>query len=190
MPNLNSVLTRAAQLVNNPVEFKTVVHESRKKKRTDAQTPFGNQLNIFKAPSDDKQTKGNIKGKPMDFKKAQKDVINFGVAGISDRMKKDEAEIALAITLGAKPPKKVFKNYKTILEEKRKAKQEDSKTNNNISKKFQFGATQSYQKYVAGKTMKKSNKKQPKNVLEAYGKVKGKEKQKGGKKTERRRNKK
>ncbi|KAK4883720.1 hypothetical protein RN001_007039 [Aquatica leii] len=36
-----------------------------------------------------------------------------------DPKKKQEAKVQLAIKLGAKPPKKVYKNYKELLEEKK-----------------------------------------------------------------------
>jgi Domain of unknown function (DUF4602) len=49
-------------------------------------------------------------------------VINFGLSGLGTADKKS-AQIALAIKLGAKAPKQKPRNYKEILEEKRKQKE-------------------------------------------------------------------
>lgn len=57
----------------------------------------------------------------IDMKSARHDVFKFGISGF-DSTDKKAAKIALAVKLGAKPPKKVYKNYKELLAEKKSAK--------------------------------------------------------------------
>lgn len=165
MQSFEPVPTRAALLKQSDPTFNVVVFESKKKRPAQGHK----QLNLFKEP--DSATKGKQQGAPIDFKKAQKEVVKFGVDGISDKLQKNEAEIALAIKLGARAPKKSYRNYKSILGDKQKEKQQalaGTPDRNRVAKKYQSGATQSYQKVVQ---RTKNKKKQPKNVLEAYGKV-------------------
>lgn len=94
------------------------------------------------------------------YQSVRREIINFGIAG-SAASDKIDLNQQLAIKLGAKPPKNPSRNYKEILEEKRKQKLEDKKVNNrNI-----FGSSASLQY--------KSLKKKPRNdgLLKRYGKV-------------------
>ncbi|XP_064475195.1 uncharacterized protein C1orf131 homolog isoform X2 [Ornithodoros turicata] len=53
-------------------------------------------------------------GQQMGFTKAKFDVMKFGIKGL-ERPKQEEAKIALAVHLGAKPPKKKYINYKEFI---------------------------------------------------------------------------
>lgn len=151
------ILTKAALLaLKNDDDFKEVVHEKKVRKA-----------------SGPKKSKSGLPEKPqtlMDLQRARKEVINLGISGFSDKMEKEEAEIQLAIKLGAKPPKNKYKNYKEILEEKRQVKKVQQTTSERISKKHQFGSATSFQKYLTGNRHK--TKRNPKNVTGSYGKVK------------------
>lgn len=154
------ILTKAALLaLKTDDDFKSFVHEKKVRK------PRKPGKDMDMDPKDSPSDKSSI-----DLQRARKDVINLGLTGFSDKLEKEEAEIQLAIKLGAKPPKKQYKNYKEILEEKKHVKRVTQTTSDKVAKKHQFGATQSFQKYLTGNRHK--TKRNPKNVLESYGKVK------------------
>ncbi|XP_063695497.1 uncharacterized protein C1orf131 homolog [Culicoides brevitarsis] len=160
---MSRIITKAALLAmqRGDDDFKSVVHEKKQKKTSSK--PVEKSGNKFpdKPPT------------LLDLQRARKEVINLGISGFSDKMAKEEAEIQLAIKLGAKPPKKPYKNYKEILEEKRKVKKVQETTSERVAKKHQFGSGTSYIKYLTGNRHK--TKKNPKNVLNSYGKVKAKD---------------
>lgn len=107
--SLDVVPTRASLLLKSPPkEFKAVVFETHKAKpRSVTARPISNAT---KATNDE-----------LDMKKVRHEVFNFGISGygFEDQQK---AKIALAVKLGAKPPKNVYKNYKELIEEKKEAK--------------------------------------------------------------------
>lgn len=102
--------------------------------------------------------------KVFDISSARKEVINFGISGL-DRNTKLEAKVALAIKLGAKPPKNKYRNYKEILEERKQAKQENDRTSRR-KKGQSFGAAKSYQQQKQRVREKASN---PNSVTRHYG---------------------
>uniref|UniRef100_A0A023GB65 Uncharacterized protein n=1 Tax=Amblyomma triste TaxID=251400 RepID=A0A023GB65_AMBTT len=57
----------------------------------------------------------------IDFKKARYDVLKFGIKGL-EKPKQEEAKIALAVQLGAKPPKNKYMNYKELIYERKEQK--------------------------------------------------------------------
>ncbi|XP_076316277.1 40S small subunit processome assembly factor 1-like [Tachypleus tridentatus] len=59
----------------------------------------------------------------LDLQKARYEVLKFGISGF-EKQRKEEAEIALAIKLGAKPPKNQYVNYKQLIEERKQKKTE------------------------------------------------------------------
>lgn len=109
---LDIVPTRAMLLQKKEAEtqFKAVVHESHKAKKRTPKTA------ALKRSAGDKDDDG------VDMKRMKNEVINFGLSGYNfqDRQK---AKIALAVKLGAKPPKSEYKNYKTLQAENKQAKQ-------------------------------------------------------------------
>ncbi|XP_055609850.1 uncharacterized protein C1orf131 homolog [Uranotaenia lowii] len=79
----------------------------------------------------------------FDISRARKEVINFGISGL-DKETKHEAQVALAIKLGAKPPKNKYRNYKEILLERKREKEETDRTNRRRRGRS-FGAIKSFQ---------------------------------------------
>lgn len=61
------------------------------------------------------------KVKQIDFRKAKYDVIKFGIKGL-EKPAQEEAKVALAVQLGAKPPKNKYVNYKELIEERKRRK--------------------------------------------------------------------
>lgn len=107
---LEIIPTRAMLLQKKQAEtqFKAVVHESHKSKP--------------RAPKVAKRSAGGDDDDGLDMKRIKHEVFNFGLSGYNfqDRQK---AKIALAVKLGAKPPKNAYKNYKDLQEENKQAKQ-------------------------------------------------------------------
>ncbi|XP_045468650.1 uncharacterized protein C1orf131 [Harmonia axyridis] len=105
----------------------------------------------------------------FNIKKAKNEVIKFALTNLEGQDKR-KATMQLAIKLGAKPPRKKFRNYKTVLEERKKEKL------NEESKAY----LQQIGKNSIGESMTKTNlamkhkkfKKKPKDILDIYGKVK------------------
>ncbi|XP_012275445.1 uncharacterized protein C1orf131 homolog [Orussus abietinus] len=70
----------------------------------------------------DKESSIDLKKKQdLEMKRARYDVIKFGMSGFA-KAKAQEAKIALAVSLGAKPPKNRQTNYKILKAERYKAK--------------------------------------------------------------------
>lgn len=115
-------------------------------------------------PSRKRSKKGK---KEVTFQSARREIINYGIAG-SSRADKIDLNKQLAIKLGAKPEKNIARNYKEILEEKRKQKEQDQKVN----KRTIFGTSASLQ-YRSQK--KKPNKKD--GLLKRYGRVEQKDRE-------------
>lgn len=106
---LDIVPTKAMLLKSaDHTEFKATVFKSHKSK-TKTNT-FLDQRN----PSESNENEFNLK-------KAKHEVFNFGVSGLESK-DKEAAKIALAIRLGAKPPKNEHKNYKELIAGNKKAR--------------------------------------------------------------------
>lgn len=118
MAELEIIPTKAMLLKKKEAvsEFKAVVFETHKKKKPGDSKKFAQ-----KRPneSDDQDT--------LDMKRVRHEVFNFGISGYNFQ-DQQKAKIALAVKLGAKPPKNAYKNYKDlkadIKETKAKAKEE------------------------------------------------------------------
>jgi hypothetical protein len=93
------------------------------------------------------------------FDSARREILNFGLSGKNADEKSDQTE-QLLIKLGAKPLKKKSRNYKEILEEKRKEKLEGEKINRRAL--FGTSATLQYQN---------QSKKRDDGLLKKYGRV-------------------
>jgi hypothetical protein len=94
------------------------------------------------------------------FDRARREVLNFGISGSNSTEKSDQIT-QLLLKLGAKPPKNKAKNYKDILEEKKKQREEDGRVN----KRALFGTSDSLQY--------RSQKKNSRNdgLLKSYGRL-------------------
>lgn len=97
--------SEAVEKVNR--EFQVVVHQRRQRKAK---------------PVVDKSDQKVEQPEMMDIKRARHDVIRFGATGLGVKEKKN-AQISLAVKLGAKPPKGVPKSLKECHQERRAAKQ-------------------------------------------------------------------
>ncbi|XP_018565285.1 uncharacterized protein C1orf131 homolog isoform X2 [Anoplophora glabripennis] len=103
----------------------------------------------------------------FNIKKAKHEIIKFGMSGF-DPQKKEEAEIQLAIKLGAKPPKNKYKNYKLLQVEKKKEKEKETSRQNFL----QLGKNNAGKSTAKGKSFDRKRKKGKGDILSIYGKVK------------------
>ena len=142
---LEIVPTKAMLLKGNTSsnEFKVTVFESHKSKVKDSS---GAKHNL----------KGKAETNEFDLKKAKHEVLNFGISGLESKDKK-AAKIALALKLGAKPPKNQYKNYKDLIAENKKAREEmnEQAAFLQLGKNAQGGASVTYKKMHNAKRKKK-----------------------------------
>lgn len=95
------------------------------------------------------------------FDSARREILNFGLSGKSKDEKSNQTE-ELLLKLGAKPLKKKGRNYKEILEEKKKLKQEGE----SVNKRVLFGTSASLQFRSQQKKKSKDD-----GLLKRYGRV-------------------
>lgn len=108
-PTLAVVQTKAMLLKKSTesTDFKAVVFETHKSKKG-----IGRKSMAKKNADDDNG---------FDMKKARYEVFNYGISGY-DFKDQQKAKIALAVKLGAKPPKNAYKNYKDLQMELKQGK--------------------------------------------------------------------
>jgi len=153
---LNLIPTKAALLKKSASlnQFKFTLFESHKSKQ--------------KPSTHDKSNKSVNADNIFDIKRAKHEVFKFGTSGLESK-DKEVAKIALAIKLGAKPPKSSYKNYKDLLAEKTllKTKEREDEALWSVGKNAQGGASVTY------KQMNKVNKKRKLNgpITQHYGVV-------------------
>ena len=158
------VQTRSSLLKSHDEKkCETVIFENKKPKRVSE-----NKMAVVDSDKKLISSKGKLnkekKNKDnLTMKKLRYDIIKFGTSGFSGA-KKEESKVALAVSLGAVPPKRKYLNYKELVkinaEEKKKREDENNKTQNknkNKKKKLKIG---------------KKNKNDTKQLLDVYGKVK------------------
>ncbi|XP_026764477.2 uncharacterized protein C1orf131 [Galleria mellonella] len=154
---MSIIVTKAAlALKNSENNFQFVKFESHKPKKKE--TAIDNEKN------DTKTYLGQKSKKDLDLKKIRHEVVKFGMSGF-DSTKKEEAKIALAVSLGAKPPKQKYINYKELMEKRKQEKQQ---------------AKDEKQLMVSKTLLKTSGKKKKANndvghFLSGYGKVQKKD---------------
>lgn len=114
-PTLDIVPTRAMMLKKStePTDFKAVVFESHKSKKGGASKAASAKRGASGGKDDDDG---------FDMKKARNEVFHFGISGY-DFKDQQKAKIALAVKLGAKPPKNLYVNYKDLQTERKEAKE-------------------------------------------------------------------
>ena len=152
------IVTRCVKNKNQALKnFTSVAYEAPKKKKT--KTSIDQKEFKPEISEDEKPPMDLRKQQEIEMKRARFEVIKFGMTGLKKK-KAQEAKIALAVSLGAKPPRNKKKNYKEILNEKKlqKVKEERQKTTS--------GLTQSLKK---PKKRRKFNKES--GILGVYGKV-------------------
>ncbi|XP_011500710.1 PREDICTED: uncharacterized protein C1orf131 [Ceratosolen solmsi marchali] len=184
------IKTRASNNIENAEKMHTLfTYEAHKPSSlTKDQTKSKNALinrtqQSLSGEKDMKSQKINEKEEQeKEMKRFRYDIIKFGMSGL-DKHSGLKAKMALAISLGAKPPKNRGKNYKKLIEErKRNAAQE--------AKKLKFASGFSASKLLMNKNKKNINSntnkrkgKKSNGILDVYGKVaKGKAHKKGSKK--------
>ncbi|XP_026484469.1 uncharacterized protein C1orf131 homolog [Vanessa tameamea] len=110
---MSLVLTKAALALKNAESNLQVVkfeaHKPKKKKIVESEND-----------QEDKAT-GPAK-QNLELKKIRHEIVKFGMSGF-DPTKKEEAKIALAVSLGAKPPKREYINYKELMNKRKQEKQ-------------------------------------------------------------------
>lgn len=155
---LDIVPTRASRVNDASANFKAIVFESHKAKARKSAT-----AGIVAKKSDDSE---------FDMKKIRHEVFNFGISGyeFEDQQK---AKMALAVKLGAKPPKGVNKNYKELIDERKqaKAKAAEEAYIRTVGKNSSGRATVSCNKLVNRFTKEKRRAKDVTNITQHYGVV-------------------
>lgn len=86
-------------------EYKAVIFETHKSKKSK-----GAQGNLHKKAS---MAEKRNEAPALDMKRVRHEVLNFGISG-HDFQNQQKANMALAIRLGAKPQKNIYKNYKEL----------------------------------------------------------------------------
>ncbi|XP_031638470.1 uncharacterized protein C1orf131 homolog [Contarinia nasturtii] len=94
-------------------EFKAVVFETYKSKKSDGSKKFPQKRKTSGHDSDEHDG--------LDMKRVRHEVFNFGISGYNFQ-DQQKAKIALAVKLGAKAPKNAYKNYKELQAENKESK--------------------------------------------------------------------
>ncbi|KAM7347567.1 uncharacterized protein ACRADG_007128 [Cochliomyia hominivorax] len=115
------VLTKAAlALQTKQKEFKALVFEEPKPQISSTENkPLKTTLKKFKNNNKNDTEEEN----EFDIKKARHEVLNFAMN--NQRVQKNQKKMLIhqMIKLGAKPPKKPYKNYKDLLDERKRLKE-------------------------------------------------------------------
>ncbi|PNF41886.1 hypothetical protein B7P43_G15547 [Cryptotermes secundus] len=156
MEELTLIPTRYSTLQNvEASNIQIVVHKNKKK-----------DVNIKPLHID--QLKDNrAEKKEMDMKKVRYEVFKFGMSGFKAE-KKEEVKVALAIKLGAKPPKHKYYNYK----EYKCIKEKQLKEQSEQRKLLAVGKTKTGKPSTKGKKkiMRRKRDKHKDGILDPYGK--------------------
>ncbi|XP_013099967.2 uncharacterized protein LOC106082162 [Stomoxys calcitrans] len=113
------VPTKAALALKNKqrTEFKALIFEEPKINRDfELNQPLVTKKNKISNSRPDED------GNAFDIKKARHEVINFAMNNQRIQKNQKKMQIFQMVQLGAKPPKKEHKNYKELLDEKRRLK--------------------------------------------------------------------
>lgn len=154
--------TRVSRIKKDAVkEFVSVNYEKPKKKKEVIKNKENNDIQNSKFNiTKNKQNENNDekRKKELEMKRIKYEVMKFSMTGFKG-IEAEEAEVALAISLGAKPPKKKGINYKILKHEKKQeTQQKDVKSVSGLEK--------SLIKHKIKKVRKNSN-----NLLRMYGKI-------------------
>lgn len=160
------VPTRVSKLKKDAAkEFISISYEKPKKKK---------KLEVVESRDDDNETRSKFSSESNDdgnnerrkqeleMKRVRYEVMKFGMSGFKGA-EAEEAEVALAISLGAKPPKRKGINYKQLKEERKKQKETQLQDVTRVS-----GLEKSLTK---DKSKKIPRKKGSDGLLGVYGKV-------------------
>lgn len=113
--SLDNVPTKAMlRQLNSTTQFKATIYETYKPKAK------LNQHNHEKLSSPN--SNATSAAPEVDLKRLKHEVFNYGKSGFNIKHK-DDANIMMAIKLGARPPKNPYTNYKDLLAEKKLTRQ-------------------------------------------------------------------
>lgn len=158
IPTKASLSKDLSDVDEDKTQFTVVVHKKRERK-VKAKVP-GQE----KSGTDEPESE-------FDIKRARHDVIRFGASGLDAKEKKN-AQIALAVKLGAKPPKKVHKNLKEFHEERKLAAAKSSKDNQDLGLKAkQITNFHCNQLISTAQRRKQRKRNDTHNTIGGYGKV-------------------
>ncbi|CAB3221680.1 unnamed protein product [Arctia plantaginis] len=156
---MSLIMTKAALALKNAESnfqfVKFEAHKPKKKKETHDKDNITNDYKLDGKPSN----------KDLDLKKIRHEVLKFGMSGF-DPTKKQEAKIALAVSLGAKPPKKEYLNYKDLMQKRKEEKLKAQEEKQLMMSKSIL--------HTGGKKKKKTNN-DVGHLLSSYGKVQKKD---------------
>ena len=170
--------TRAAKNKENADKFHMVTtYESHKKstnslknvqkKKQNTSEECTNEYHSDEDLDIDKEPIDETRKQELQMKQYRYDVIKFGMSGF-DKHKARQAKIALAISLGAKPPKNRRKNYKKLVEERIKEKARETKKEK-FASGFNINQLTKNRKNITQSHTKKD--KESNGILGIYGKV-------------------
>ncbi|GAB0092975.1 hypothetical protein DMENIID0001_080270 [Sergentomyia squamirostris] len=161
--NSLSVIPTKAMLLcgQNAPQFTATVFEKRKPSRAGKNNKKPN-LN----PTDDHVDNAE----EFDIRKARNEVLKFGLSGFQ-AVEKEKAQVAMAIKLGAKPPKREYKNYKKLQEEQKQEKESQAAEESfkSLGKKASGEALLSLKKF--SKKTRKRRKDDSGAMLKEYGTI-------------------
>lgn len=145
-------------------EFKAVVFETHKSKKSENAKKFAKKRQSLREDGDDHDV--------LDMKRVRHEVFNFGISGY-DFQDQQKAKIALAVKLGAKPPKNQYKNYKELQADNKeaKAKAKEEAYIRTVGKNSAGMATVSCNKLVNRFVKKKKSKNSVGALTQHYGVV-------------------
>lgn len=155
IPTKASLMLANSDEPQEEVAFEVVVHEKRQRK---VKTIVPESAKIPDQPQE------------FDIKRARHDVIRFGATGLGVKEKKN-AQIALAVKLGAKPPKGAPKSLKDHLQERAAAAAQlkDSQASGiQVKPVRNFHANQ----LISTAQRRKSKRTDAQNTIRDYGTVK------------------
>ncbi|XP_043476878.1 uncharacterized protein C1orf131 homolog [Leptopilina heterotoma] len=156
------IVTRGAKNPSVALKNFTIVnYEAPKKKQKSSEIKSSSSLKIIDNSVEEKDDMDPRRKQELEMKRARFEVMKFGMSGLK-KTKAKEAKIALAISLGARPPKNRRRNYKEILKEKEIEKIKESKRKT----KTYSGVNDSLKKRKTRRKVKKDS-----GILGVYGTV-------------------
>lgn len=151
--DLDIVPTRAMRLqAAAQSSIKATVFESHRSKKS----ALASNLKIRPGGTSTTANASDSGNPEFDLKRAKHEILNFGISGF-DSKDKHAAKLALAIRLGARPPKNEYTNYKDLLAEKKKQQAEAAEQSafRQIGKNAQGAASVTYKKLHSARRKKK-----------------------------------
>ncbi|XP_071879218.1 uncharacterized protein [Bombus fervidus] len=157
--------TRVSKIKKDVVkEFVSVNYEKPKKRVKTIESKENNDVenSKFNVTKNERNENDEKRKQEREMKRVRYEVMKFGMSGFK-RTKAKKAEIALAISLGAKPPPKKYINYKIL---KREKKGQKERRQNDVTH-----ASGLQKSLLNHKNKKARSKRGSDGLLNVYGKV-------------------